>query len=364
MKTSISKNFIILVIVLITQSIFSQNLEVKVVNLKPLFKENKFPEVQIKDNLKVQNKINTFLQLEHLEHLPNIFKKNPYEKLKIDEDSNMYRTYFYNWSVNNSPKNILSLLIDAEFTGAYSEGFYSYNNFDLRTGNKITINNILTKEGKNSLENVINEKVTLEIKKFIKEIKKITPEDTETKEIIAEQIPMYEDCLTNSKTYSMEYYNFTFLKDSIKFSRGRCSNHAMRALDDLDTFEINLSYKEMEKYLSPYGKSLCLENSKETNSISVEGKMFKGKINNKYPITAIIQEISSDNSTQITYWYDKYNLPIIWSGKFENNQFHLIEENEANQKIIVDIIYTENKIEGFWKNKTTNKTLKLELKEY
>lgn len=364
MKNSIFKNLFALVITLSAYSSFSQNSEVKVVDLKPAFSDNKFPEVQISSDLKAQNKINTFLQLEHLEHLPNIFQSHPYEKLKMYEDSDIYRTFFHDWKVNESPKNILSLIIEAEFTGAYSEGYTIYNNFDVRTGNKITANNLFSSEGKKTLRKLLNQKVTLEIKNFLKNIKLKQSSNNEDKELIEEQIEIYEGCLENNESYKLEYYDITFNKDKITFIRGRCSNHAMWSSDELDTFEFNFTYKELKKYLSEYGKSLCFENVSNINSTTIDGKLFKGKIDDKYPITALVQNINSDNNITIYYWYDKYNLPIEWSGKFEKNHFHLNEYNETNQEIAIEANYINNKIVGTWTNKTTNKTLKLELKEY
>lgn len=339
-------------------------------DLKPNFNKNKFPNIQFPKNLKVQNKINTFLQLEHLEHLPNVYKVNPYEKLRIDENNDMYSVTFYDWKVNKTPKNILSLVINGESMGAYSEEYITYNNFDLRNGNKIFANSLFTNEGKTKITDFLNQCVNHEINIFLKGIKEIVPgenetkEDEEFKEMITEQISMFKECLNYSNTYTLENYDFTFQKDSIIFYRGRCSNHAMRALDDLDTFKISISYKELEKYLSPYGKSLCFDNSKIIETSMIEGKMYKGKINDKYPITAIIQNINSDNSTSIIYWYDRYNLPITCYGKFIHNQLFLNEENETGENIVIEANYVKNKIIGNWENKTNNKTFKLELIEY
>jgi hypothetical protein len=47
-----------------------------------------------------------------------------------------------------------------------------------------------------------------------------------------------------------------FWKDKLTFVAGRCSNHAMRALDDLGSHVVEFSYKELEKYWSPYAKNL------------------------------------------------------------------------------------------------------------
>jgi len=45
---------------------------------------------------------------------------------------------------------------------------------------------------------------------------------------------------------------------NVVFIRERCSNHAFRALDDLDRYENTLSLKEVSPYLNDYGKQLLL----------------------------------------------------------------------------------------------------------
>lgn len=349
---------------LISISHFSQNSEVKVVDLKPKFNHNKFPEVQIIDNEKVQNKINTSLQLEYLEHLPNIFKSNPYEELKTDEENDEYSTDFYGWKINESPKNILSIAIEVEYTGPNPEGFIVYENFDLRNGNNITVNNLFTQEGIKILGKIVNDKINLKIKNFIEELNQIKPANNEEKETIKVETEVNKFCMKLNESYPLEFYKCTFEKDKITFLERGSSNRAKGSKYKLEVIEFSFTFKEIEKHMTDYGKNLCLNQANDIKSSSIDGKMFKGKIDNKYPITALVKEYPSNKGVYIYYWYDKYNQPIEWIGKFEKNQFQMKEENEKNQEILIEANYIENKIEGFWKNKTTNKTLKLELSEY
>jgi len=186
-----------------------------------------------------------------------------------------------------------------------------------------------------------------------------------------EQIELYSTCIEDIEQNTIEYYDYYFEKDSITFVRGRCSNHAMRAIDDLDKFKIKFSYNEIKKYFTKYGLSLL---NGETNILEIkspEGKFYKGKINNKYPITLLLLEIYSDNSLNIQYWYDKNRIPIEWNGNFINNHFSLIEYDNYDEekqiwiikaKIEADLI--NNKIIGNWTNIKTNEIFKIELTEY
>ncbi len=94
----------------------------------------------------------------------------------------------------------------------------------------------------------------------------------------------------------------------------------------LDKYYISFSYKDIAPYLSPLGQAL-ISGSKEKILLSgPEGQIFKGTIDGKYPVTAIVSEIYNDGSMNIKYWYDKYKIPIEWSGTFVNNRFALSEE--------------------------------------
>ena len=106
----------------------------------------------------------------------------------------------------------------------------------------------------------------------------------------------------------------------------------------------------------PEDALLLLKNIKKLN--------LPSQISYCFPIGDKLYVASVNKGVYIYYWYDKYNQPIEWIGKFENNQFKMKEENENNQEILIEANYIENKIIGNWKNKTTNKTLKLELIEY
>lgn len=353
---------------------FSQKLSLKIIDLKPSKQENIFPEVFFANKPKISEKINVFLQLEYLSHLPNKFDKNPFVDVTYSSNSSGI-TSLMGWKIKKNTANILSLEISGETTGAYSEYFERYENFDLRNGNLILIKNLFNKNNQNLLAKKINLVVKKTISDYLKEIKlpkknKVTKEEQDT---FGDQILLYESCLKETEDYKLdlEYYKFYFNKTGITFVCGRCSNHAMRAIDDLDTYSINLTNKEIDKYLTVYGRNLINGSQDSSTTNSPEGKLFKGKINDKYLITALINRINNDGSLEMKYWYDKVKQPIELDGKFENNHFSLNEntndlksqETSKTGSIEADFI-NPNKIIGTWTNESTKEILKLELEEY
>lgn len=357
---------------LLSSYCFSQN-SLQIRNLKPDFDESKFPEILYKGNPKVAEKINTFLQLEQLEHLPGIYKKHPFEKVAYDGENCCSSVAFYAWEKYKTPKNIVSFTMEGVATGAYPEEFKIYKNFDLQTGNPILIKEIFTPKGLLAVNKMLNQKVKKEITDYLfqaeKDSKSATLNDEE-KQYFSEQLSMYEECLEGIENNTMDYYSFYFSGDSIIFSRGRCSNHARRALDDLDVFLNGFHLSEIKKHLSAYGISLIEGKDFQFKSKALDWKMYKGKINSKYPITALISEIYDRGMLNMKYWYDRVKTPIDLQGYVRDGNFEMTElqYQESSQTLLpmaqLQGKYSDGKLIGTWTNAETNEVLKFELEVY
>ncbi|WP_223560238.1 hypothetical protein [Chryseobacterium lathyri] len=342
---------------------FSQQKNVKISDLQPKSEDTVFPVVSYPGNPLVENKINTFLQVNELEYVPNS-GLDPFKKAATATNSYTNYLYFYSWEKLETPKNILSIGIDGEASGAYLEGFSKWINFDLRTGNFINCPDLFQPNAVKTIESLINQKIRKRVDEFLKELKA----DKNPTEEIQEQIAMYEDCFLE---HTLEYIEFYFGKDQLTFVAGRCSNHAMRALDDLGSHIIEISYKDLEKYWSPYAKNL-LSGSEKTDTTSFQYKLLKGKID-KYPITVLIKHLYTDNGENAfsaMYWYDKNKKLIEWNGKIQGDHISITENDhhdEELEKWIPRAFIEANKkgsmITGTWQDYKTKKYLNLELEE-
>jgi len=361
-----------IILLLLSSYCFSQN-SFKIQNLKPYFDESQFPEIIYEGNPKVAAKINTFLQLENLEHLPGMFKKHPFEKVAYDPENCCSSVAFYAWEKFKTPKNILSFSMEGVATGAYPEEFKIYKNFDIQTGNPIPMKEIFTSKGLLAVNKILNQKVKITITEYISQTKKDAKSETlndEEKQYFSEQLSMYEECLEGIENNTMDYYSFCFSGDSIIFSRGRCSNHALRALDDLDVFLNAFRLSEVKKHLSAYGISLMEGRDSQFKSKALDWKMYKGKINSKYPITAVISEIYDDGILNMKYWYDKVKTPIDLQGYLRDGNFEMTElqYQESSQTTLPMALlrgkYSDGKLIGTWTNAETDEVLKFELEVY
>lgn len=340
---------------------FSQQQKVKISNLQPKTEDTVFPVVSYPENPRVENKINTFLQVDQLEYVPGS-GGNPFKLASTATNSYSNYVYFYSWDKIETPKNILSIAINGEASGAYPEEFADWKNFDLRTGNYINPEDLFQAESFKTINGLIQKRIQKRVGDFLNQLKSKKNPSEET----PDQIALYEDCFTE---YTLNGIKIFFEKDKLTFVAGRCSNHAMRALDDLGSHKIEFSYKELDKYWSSYAKNL-ISGSEKTEITSLNNKLYKGKIDGKYSITVLISQVYDDGSFSAKYWYDKNKKLIEWNGKIKGNHISIIENDyyseETNQwvfKALVEADLQGRKIIGTWQDEKTKKYLTLELEE-
>ncbi|WP_326980903.1 hypothetical protein VUJ46_11330 [Chryseobacterium sp. MYb264] len=351
----------ILFFLLISGLGFSQQKNVTIKNLPPKMEDFNFPLVSYSQNPRIENKINTFLQVDQLEYIPGS-GESPSKLVLSGKTSYSNYVYFYSWEKMETPQNILSIAIDGEATGAYPEGFSIWKNFDLRTGNLINAKDLFQPDSRKLIENLIQKSVKKEINDFLVELKSEKDPSSE----VADQISIYEECYTNYKLESIRYY---FGKDKLRFIAGRCSNHAMRALDELGDHVVDIPYKDLDTYWSSYAKNL-LSGSEKVDKTSLDHKLYKGSIDGKYPITMLIDQVYDDGSLSAKYWYNKNKKLIEWHGKLKGNHVSLLESDYYSEETRMWILKTAieadikgNKITGTWQDYNTKKYLKLELEE-
>ncbi|WP_045500852.1 hypothetical protein [Chryseobacterium sp. StRB126] len=356
----------VLFFMLISGLSFSQK-NLKITDLQPKTEDSTFPVVSYAENPLVESKINTFLQVNELEYIPNS-GSNPFKLVSTGTTSYSNYVYFYSWKKLETPKNILSIGMDGEASGAYPENFTIWKNFDLRTGNFINAQDLFQANSIKTIEHLLEQKVKKRVNDFLAELKsaKNPPEETE------EQIGLYEGCYTEQSLDDIQYF---FGKDKLTFVAGRCSNHAMRALDDLGSHELELTYKELEKYWSLYAKNL-LNGSEKVEKTSFRNKLYKGKIDGKYPITALVTRFYPNNDTpgvssfNAEYWYDKNKKLIKWDGQMKRNHISITENDRYDDatsqwipRAFVEAEMNGNKISGTWQDYKTKKNLSIELEE-
>lgn len=165
---------------------------------------------------------------------------------------------------------VLSLKIDGEGCGAYCEDNTWYYNFDAANGDKITTTSIFTPRGLAALNKKL---LLLRVARIDKEIARLNQQAKAEKSkksgygedsTFEDAIALYEECRerfadeTDNENTHILYSQIRLEKASIVFIRERCSNHAMRALDELDRYENRFKLKDIALYLNAYGSQLLM----------------------------------------------------------------------------------------------------------
>jgi hypothetical protein len=339
-------------ILLITYSFAN---DYKIINLKEKGKEStNFPFVTSKLYKSAANNININLQFEMFQNTPK--KKNLFLIKK-----NMNRTLYINSFYSIEEKNFLSITLEGEGCGAYCENFSKYFNFDKYTGQEITINDLFTKKGILEINKIIRKKNLKRISNFIS----INKNDLGDEEEYDEQTQMFQECLERrkgSKSYfTLNNYTSVLLeKNSMKIIHGRCSNHALRALDDIGSFMNTFTFKFLKPYLSSYGQNLLEGKQYKTPQNILNKRIWKGKIDNKYSI-----KLKNTTYGNWVYWYTKYNKIIELKSNYKNPFLYLEERiYHKNQKkwqttSLIKLKLENNQLYGTYTNYSNNKVMKV-----
>ncbi|KOY50466.1 hypothetical protein [Polaribacter dokdonensis] len=176
--------------------------------------------------------------------------KKVFQNAWATKESSINNLSFLNYKINALNEQLYSVTFYTEGCGAYCEEYEQSYNFDIKSGNKIILDSLFTLTGKKKfLKNISNQK-SKEINNYITWLEK------EQKSKENQSIELYRTCLKSLPFKSLEYVDFKIKKDSIILASDRCSNHAMRALDNLGDYTFTFHKSDLNILLNDYGKNL------------------------------------------------------------------------------------------------------------
>ncbi|NEX62911.1 hypothetical protein [Noviherbaspirillum galbum] len=273
---------------------------------------------------------------------------------------------------------VLALDVDAEGCGAYCEHYSTTYNFDAATGRMIFASDIFTPAGGRTLLNQNLAKRLAEYKRAIAALNKdaaanrrkkriATPwpqprpdsKQDEEEDRIATAIEMYESCMESmrspdhGKYFTLANASLQIDGESITFLNGRCSNHAMRALDEVGDQKNAYKIADLAPHFSAYGKYLLMGGPPAAPRAEPYRQVLQGRVG-QAAITLLLSERYSDGSLSGIYFYNKYRKPIPLSGKVNGNEIELTEsESTESPKPLIRVAVKGDKLEGHWIGKQT-----------
>lgn len=211
------------------------------------------PKVVLRDSV-LQEKVNISILRECIRLGGDESLSEYFSDYEADSLNKILYQEFYGYQVLLNRNGILSLSEDIEGCGAYCETYSSYVNINLITGDPIRIEEILQQKGLEELNNDLTKIKQDILDSAIAQTHREIKEHPEDKEMLLEEIEIYEEC--SREVTRNEMRNFTIEPKGLSFKIGRCSNHAMRALDELWTISIDVDLAEYETELTELGKKL------------------------------------------------------------------------------------------------------------
>jgi hypothetical protein len=271
------------------------------------------------------------------------------------------------FTVGRNDAHILSVAIQREGCGAYCEDWTESFHFNATTGAAFTAEDVISPEARATIVRLMEQERTRQYTALLKELRAQrrtqamtgTPDNTKDAEAdLDERIGFNEQCLaglTEAKADAASDAGDTFryLKLAIPGSKGvtfvaeRCSNHAMRALDDVGDVSLPISDDKLRDFLTAYGRALFFGDGEPQQPPSPRGQVLHGHIGSA-SITMRVAADSDTSSGTAIYFYDKYRLPITLSSVRNGNTLQLTNGKEGRDLEIFELVAQGNGYTGVW----------------
>lgn len=286
------------------------------------------------DQPKIAKKINDYLFIRPANTLaPDKASDGIKRHLSKDDDDPMAGVSSLNYKVLLNNGKLLTLQIEGEICGAYCEEFGNSYSFDAVTGRHITLQDLLTESGTEALKQKVYAARVLSMQQTVKRLQKQAHKkpakhkktnDDDFEPDAEDQILLYKTCLTENAEmqkdemksgdhHELDYFSIDTKR--VTFTHERCSNHAERALDQIDEFKNSYNFQSLKPYLTQYAQYLLLgEKGQFKLSAGISEQVFYGNIGPS-KITFLIKPAEGyDRMLRAIYFYDKFRQPIELSG--------------------------------------------------
>ena len=298
------------------------------------------------------------------------------------------------FTVSRNDARILTIAFEIEGCGAYCENYNTWTSFDLQDGSLLTPANLFTPNGMRALaKRLRQEQITRyrgQLKALAKDLKtaQARPIDPASKKggtkqdlinDVEDRIALNQGCLDDQLAKEkapagqaghglFDYAGslpFEITEDTFQLTADRCSNHAMRALDDVGNVVLSLPFRDLQPWLTAYGKSVLLGEGSAPPAERVYSQVLHGTLGAGTAITMLIDKDRYGNVNG-RYFYDRRRLPIELTGGQTGPTIDLKEfidgkpQTPANDGTF-SLTKTGNVLRGQWASKAANKQFDVRL---
>jgi len=260
---------------------------------------------------------------------------------------------------------LLALDFSGEGCGAYCEEFAQTHVFDLRDGREVVLGDLLTVEGFAAVGHRLDAERRRAYQKQLRELqgalrsahkgKKDADDDT------ADRVELDRTCLEQVASQPSTPWwlvGEVFSLDGrggLALTKGRCSNHAARALDDVGDITVRIPAADLRPWLTPYGLAvLRQEGDAPPPSAAFDQRALHGTLGGM-PITMKLEPLREGADTRGSYAYDKYRTPIAIVVRRDGSQVLGTEQTTSQGRF--DLTISGGTLAGTWADKDGRKNL-------
>lgn len=210
-----------------------------------------FPRVRTPDKPEIATRINRDIIMEFLDVDPDTAHEGLFTQVWGDPGGGgMPSVNALSWSWTQPVPDVISIELIGEFCGAYCEDFDIHYNYDLRNGVRLSYDSLFTETGLRRVTDSLDRRwrmlVLKEVDKLQAQLANVDTSSFEA-EMLSSAIALYTDCLEQRSTPYVD--DLIPRQEAMIFRISRCSNHAVRAIDELDAVELELGYAWLAPHL-------------------------------------------------------------------------------------------------------------------
>lgn len=298
----------------------------------------------IESNSLAANRINDYLWGGQLSVLPGLYKGKPYDYALLPEGNSIQGTDFIAYQVIRNDAKIFSVKIRSEYTGAGINNYEHIYNFNPQTGNPLIFMDFFTDSGYLEIREKIinNRKHRLQV--YLK-----TLDTTANGNIEPETYKIYKNCLEAMDDEDPNGDDMIVEKDSLILTMASCGyTHYFQATDAAKVYENRLPVRSLLPYMNAYGRCFFTESDTKCPANENQQMVFKGTIDNRYPITLVIYSYY-ENTCDAAYFYDKEGKAISLFGVVDEDgsiKFHT--DGDQNKEYMALKKTSEGGFKGSW----------------
>jgi hypothetical protein len=251
---------------------------------------------------------------------------------------------------------LLALGFSFEGCGASCDEFIQTHVFDLRDGREVVLGDLLTVEGFAAVGHRLDAERRRAYQKQLRELqgamKSVRQGSKNADDDTGDRVELNRSCLQQVAAEPSSPWwlvGEVFALDGhggLALTKGRCSSHAQRALDDVGDVTVRIPATELRPWLTPYGLAvLRQQGDAPPPSPAFDQRELHGTLGGM-PITMKLEPLRDDADTRGRYAYDRYRTPIAIVVRRDGSQ--VLGTEQAASQGRFDLTISGGTLVGTW----------------